>query len=142
VEIDDIVEGLTDEERNRAAERIPAWLEKAGPMLSELEPRALKWRAENIACPLLENSRCMAYGKRPMSCRTFFAAGNPDDCAMPNRARQKFLEHNPALWISSLPMLFAHTKAVTMDHVGVLLAERLNGIKVESEARFIVETWA
>lgn len=142
-EVDYIVAGFTEDQRQRVAERTKAWLVKAEPMLRMVPTikdevlDALVYRNQNLPCPLLEGGLCMVYERRPMGCRTFLATGDPNDCAMPMRKHQKFAEFDwgNRTWVQLWQAWFADTNRAVMDHVGVLLAERLLGEHPQSTVR-------
>lgn len=140
-----IVEGLSPEEKERIIPRLKVWLEKtaamrAGPVLESTGmPDAFDFRDLKATCPLLEDGLCMVYERRPMSCRQFFALGNPDDCRMPMRRHQKFAEFDPKA--NAYTMLFEEwvvknrvPKLIT-DMLGVFLAELLLGQDLPSTGR-------
>lgn len=139
-QIDHIVAGLTPEQIEEVKAKLPNWIAKSEELRTKHErPGALAWRALHLACPLLKDGLCMAYDRRPMDCRIFFATGNPDDCKMPARAHQKFAAYSGYCmqtmvrpWVESARQ--ART-AIVLDHISVLLAERLLHLRVESAAR-------
>lgn len=137
--IDHIIAGMTPEQIEEVKARLPAWLEKTAEARKLERPKVHDYRDLNVACPLLKDGLCSVYDRRPLDCRIWFAIGNPDDCAMPARKHQKFTEYTDEAmsklcepWVLSTLVMEGE---VVMDHIGVLLAERLLNIKVESAAR-------
>lgn len=148
-EIDHIVAGLSPELKARVIERLRVWLVKAKPMLEkEAEQNGYidgyVYRDMKLTCPLLEDGLCSVYDRRPMGCRLFLATGNPDNCKMPMRRNQKFLDidygKNPDFW-NGLFNQWIHCQPGTYvtDHIGVLLAERLLGEFHHSTMRCVIE---
>jgi Fe-S-cluster containining protein len=144
VEVDYMLEGLDANQLARIKERTAEWLQKVQPFLSE-EPGgdglidAFPYRDAKITCPLLENNECMVYERRPMGCRMFFATGNPDDCRMPMRRRQRIahISMEQPQWRGLFSRWFSDRKPgdTIMDHLGVLLANKLLGLKIKSSVR-------
>jgi len=137
--IDHIIAGLTPEQIEEVKAKLPAWLEKTAEARKVDRPKAHDYRELNVACPLLKDGLCSAYDRRPLDCRIWFAIGNPDDCAMPARKHQKFAEYTDEVmamlcrpWVEST---LVQEGEVIMDHIGVLLAERLLGMDIPSAAR-------
>jgi len=140
-EVDHMLDMLTDEQRKRVTERTRTWINKATPFFSATYDNGLvdafAYRDANIECPFLENHLCMVYERRPMGCRTFFATGNPDHCKMPERRQQKIAEidfSHPA-WMSLWSRLSEGKSILLLEHVGILLAEKLLNEHYESSAR-------
>lgn len=133
-EADYVLAALTDDQRERVKERLPLWLERVRELLKQDMPSATDWRNVNAPCPLLERGLCIVYERRPYSCRAFFALGNPDDCRMPARVHQKFADfpHPGPLDVASMAYFNASQDGIRLDNLGVFLAEKLLGEKVES----------
>lgn len=139
-QIDHIIEGMTPEQIEEVKARLPAWLEKtAGMRARDREKSAIPYRELNVACPLLKDGLCSVYDRRPLDCRIWFAIGNPDDCAMLARKHQKFAEYpNEAMELLCRPWIQSAMEEdgeIVMDHIGVLLAERLLGMNIPSAGR-------
>jgi Fe-S-cluster containining protein len=143
-QIDHIIAGMTPEQIEEVKAKLPEWLEKTKDMRARSRQKsAIPYRELNVPCPLLKNGLCSVYDRRPLDCRIFFAIGNPDDCAMPARKHQKFAEY-PTHVMGYLCGPWAKDTLETegeivMDHIGVLLAERLLGLSVPSAGRLEVE---
>jgi Fe-S-cluster containining protein len=138
-QIDHIIEGMSADQIEYVKVQLSAWLEATKEIRKIQRPGAHEYRDLVIPCPLLRNGLCSAYERRPVDCRIWFAIGHPDDCAMPARKHQKFADYpmetkTEIIW----PFFEAGIEVngeVHLDHIGVLLAERLLGIEVESAAR-------
>lgn len=139
--IDHIIAGMTPEQIEEVKAKLPAWLERTEQARKEERPASLSYLALRAACPLLKDGMCSVYERRPMDCRIWFAMGNPDDCAGfgERRKHQKI-----ACWPDEAMAYFCRPwmqstleeeGEIVMDHIGVLLAERLLNIEVESAAR-------
>lgn len=133
-EADHILEALTAEQKAEVIERLNVWIQKVTPVLPKGELFSDEYRKLDAPCPLLKNGLCMVYSRRPMGCRTFFALGNPKDCDLPNRAHQKFSKFSDDLFLNmGIPAMVGGR--LLLDHLGVLFAERLLGLKLFSAAR-------
>lgn len=137
--IDHIIAGMTPEQIEEVKAKLPAWLEKTAEARKVERPKAHDYRELNVACPLLKDGLCSVYDRRPLDCRIWFAIGNPEDCAMPARKHQKFTEYSDKAmamlcgpWIQST---LVNEGEIVMDHIGVLLAERLLGMDIPSAGR-------
>lgn len=138
--IDHIISGMSPEQIEEVKARLPAWLEKTNHMRnSQKRPRAHDYRELNVPCPLLKDGLCSVYERRPLDCRIWFAIGNPDDCAMPARKHQKFADYTKEAmaklctpWMQST---LEEEGEIIVDHIGVLLAERLLGMDIPSAGR-------
>lgn len=135
LEVDDIVEALTDTQKKAVKQRLKKWITKVKDLLVLNMSDTIEWRKREATCPLLEDGLCMVYQHRPYSCREFYAIDNPHNCMMPNRGHQQFAKFNPALMFTPLAKLKAANKTLVIDNLGVLLAERLLGIKLKSGSR-------
>lgn len=140
-EVDHMLESLTKEQRQRVKSRTETWLQLAAPFFIGTAYKGLAdafaYRDANIKCPFLENNLCMVYERRPMGCRTFFATGNPDHCKMPDRRQQKIAEFdfNHPAWLQLFSQLSEGRDRFLMEHVGLLLADKLLNQHYESSAR-------
>jgi Fe-S-cluster containining protein len=140
-EVDHMLDMLTEDQRHRVKERTKTWLTKAMPFFDITNDKGLAdafaYRDANIECPFLENHLCMVYERRPMGCRTFFATGNPDHCKMPERRQQKIAEidfSHPA-WMNLWSGFAEDKSTLLMEHVGILVADKLLNEHYESSAR-------
>lgn len=91
-----------------------------------------------IGCPLLDQVKgeCMAYGARPVSCRTHIAVGGRSRCAdLHKRPDQKFATVPPEVQSSTVLALVGSqpTSLVEFDHLGLWLAE-IAGAKIRASA--------
>lgn len=140
--IDHIIAGMTPEQIEEVKAKLPAWLEQTEKMRNEQErPSSLDYLALRAPCPLLKNGMCSVYERRPLDCRIWLAMGNPDDCAGFGERRRK---QKIADWPGNAMQIFARPWAIdtmekegeiVMDHIGVLLAERLLGMNIPSAGR-------
>lgn len=138
-QVDHMIEGLTPEQIEEVKANLPAWLEATVEFRKQQRPNAFAYRLKKIPCPLLKDGKCMAYERRPLDCRIFFATGSSADCELPARKHQKFADYPEATmavftdrWIHLGLMADGE---VVMDHIGVLLAERLMGLSIPSTGR-------
>lgn len=146
-EVEHMIGGLTDEQRARVTKRTETWIEqsvevrKAKPSEATDFIDAFDYLERKIPCPLLEGGLCMVYERRPMSCRTHFAIGNPDDCLMPNRRHQKFAlpDYSNPTWGQLFRAWNAPPKTTLLDHIGVHLAQQLLGLTIESSMAHRIE---
>lgn len=140
--VDYIIDGMTSEQRAEAAKSASAWMnsvrDRAIDLIAQERPRATEWRARNIPCPLLKDGACSVYDRRPIDCRLFAATGNPNDCAMPMRKHQKFADYPQHQLDQLMIPWFKVPGTIVLDHLGILLAERLTGEGLNSGARMIV----
>lgn len=134
-EIDDIVDSLTDAQKDAVRERLEIWIKKVRHLLPRSMPNAFEWRWQEAMCPLLESGMCMVYEKRPMGCRQFYAKENPDHCRMPARIKQKYANMNPELFVPAVGLLLSQNPVIILDNMGVLLAERLLNRHLQSGSR-------
>lgn len=138
-QIDHIIAGLTPEQIEEVKAKLPAWLEATAQARTEHRPHAHAYRELNAACPLLKDGRCSAYDRRPLDCRIWFATGKPEGCAMPARKKQgiaEYPDHVMALLCNDWVLDgMEQDGEVVMDHIGVLLAERLLGLNIPSAGR-------
>lgn len=130
-EVDYILEAMTPEQKAEVSAKVAAWMDKVTPILPQNMPDAVQYRQLDAPCPLLKNKLCSVYERRPFGCRTWLAIGNAKDCNLPTRSHQKFA-------IMPREMFHFLGKPATvggflvLDHLGVLLAERLLGVKIQS----------
>ncbi len=139
-EVDYILAGLTDDQKEQVADKVCDWLEKVSGILHEKMPDAVKYRQLEAPCPLLKNGLCSVYERRPMGCRSFFALGNPLDCNLPARKHQKFATI-PDKFFFFVGIPPALNDVFIQDHLGVLLLERLHGIGHFSGSRREIPKW-
>jgi Fe-S-cluster containining protein len=133
-EVEDIVTHLSDEQKDVIKEKLLVWIEKTKGILGEKMPAAVKYRALNAVCPFLKDGLCSIYERRPTSCRAWYATGKPEDCELPAREHQQFAtipeQIHPFIGVQA-----RLNGEITTDHFGVLLAQRLLGIKIKSASR-------
>lgn len=137
-EVDHLIEPMTPEQRAEVAGKLNAWLEKVRAILPERMPHAIKYRELNAPCPLLKDGLCSVYDRRPFGCRAYFAIGNPQDCELPARKRQKFSIFPDGVFRSSGPPATVNG-VLRLDHLGVWLLDRLLGVQVHSASRMTLE---
>ncbi len=133
-EVDHLLEPLSPVERAEVAGRLPAWLAATEAIRAVKMPDATAYRFLSVPCPLLKNNLCSVYARRPFGCRTFFATGDPENCELPARTHQKFMVIPNAIFEHMGPPA-AVDGFVTLDHMGVILAERLLGGSYASASR-------
>ena len=122
--------------------RVLEWMQRTTLVRSEEQQiEAMKYRNMRIKCPMLcpETGLCLAYAVRPMGCRTFYAIGKAEDCQLPNRAHQKFVVFNKKTEAVIMRQYFLDCLAsdgkIVMDHIGVLLFEKLFDKQASSKSR-------
>lgn len=122
--------------------RVIEWMQRTTPVRSEEEQiDAHKYRAMRIKCPMLcpDTGLCLAYACRPMGCRTFCAIGKAEDCQIPARKNQKFIQFNKQTEAIIMRQYFidclTNDGAIVMDHIGVLLFEKLFDKQAPSKSR-------
>lgn len=128
-----IIESLTPEQTVEIKMKLPEWLAKTKPVMNQYRPNAMAYRNLKAPCVLLKNGLCSVYPRRPIGCRTWFALKNPSDCDLPQRQHQKFAEFGPGLAREAGVLMVNGT--VILDHLGVLLAEKLLGLSIPSASR-------
>ena len=140
-EVQWMLDSLTPEQLSYVRHRTTVWGLKAidTGMMNEQRPSAYKWITYKIPCPFLKDKKCIAYDRRPMSCRMWFARSNPENCDMPGRLHQLHASFPPENPGNSKPLTdyfhqHVENKTLHMDHLGVILVELLFGIKMESGA--------
>lgn len=140
-EVDWILDKFTPQQIEELKPRVQQWLIKAQPGLhwDNGKKFGIKWRFLQNMCPLLKDGKCMAYDRRPIGCHTFFAHKDPDKCAWPHRTKQYFadfqsedgspsaLDHIQAEFVATQDMVYS-------DHLGVMLARKLLGLNIRSNA--------
>lgn len=122
--------------------RVLEWMRSTTAVRYEEEQiDATKYRQMRIKCPMLcpDAGLCLVYANRPMGCRTFFATGNPDHCKLPERTHQKFAIFNKNTEAEIMRHYFMdclnQDSAIVLDHIGVLLFEKLFDKKAPSKSR-------
>ncbi len=131
-EIDAMLGGLTQAQRTQVAVNTMRWIPKSLPFIKQERPNAFPYRLANIPCPFLgQDGRCMAYENRPMDCRMFIALGDPKDCAMPARIKQKYAEYGPLpnAFFEVQQAYMADNLPLEMDHIGAHLARKVLGLR-------------
>lgn len=133
-----LVAGLTPEKRTRVIPRLRRWLTQVtlSGLLRESQPHVSLWRMMQAWCPLLEDGKCVAYERRPYGCRAHLAIGDPDACADDTRRGAQTYMECPQAGAESIADALDEHGALTMDNLGVWLAEMLIGNKIKSAARW------
>lgn len=132
---------LTEDEREEVRARTRAWLiqVKASGLLSEPTPHVVLWRSMNVYCPLLAGGVCMAYQRRPVSCRVHLALRDPSFCFDDSKRHEQRYAECPEMNANGLAEEAlgpnGEPGAVMLDNLGVWLAELLLDKKVPSAAR-------
>jgi Fe-S-cluster containining protein len=136
-----ILEMLTPEQIEEIKLKLPAWLKATRPLMDEKEcfgecsyNFSLAYRRLNAPCVLLKNNLCSVYPRRPFGCRTWFALKNPEHCQLPDREHQQFAYFTDDLFRAVGSMTFVNDRLV-LDHLGILLAEKLLGLTCPSASR-------
>lgn len=122
-----IIEGLSGKQIEELKVKVKAWMEQFKPyQFAEVRDGLINgyvYLESDIKCPLLVGNLCGAYERRPMGCRSYFAAGNPENCKLPNRKTQ--LIGGPPFGHPKMRIAFDHLLSVSgvfhMDHLGVHL---------------------
>ena len=122
--------------------RVIEWMQQTTLIRrTEKQMDAFTYREHRIKCPMLcpETGLCLAYAVRPMGCRTFFAIGNKADCQLPNRKHQKFVIFNKQtealICRDYLVNCLTHDGKIVLDHIGVMLFEKLFNKQAPSASR-------
>lgn len=147
-EIEAMLETLTDEQRAEVAVATQTWLFRVqnNPIIRALFredplPDAVLYRHLRLPCPFLKNHRCIAYERRPVTCRLFMVSGPRAACEdLSRRGKQEFVL-TPDLQTVAIGVLTIGLDNYHYDHIGVILAEILLGIKMESAARLAPSPW-
>lgn len=129
-EVDAMLALLTPEETERVKQRTSEWIVRFHPFMDVKRPPAIPYRELKLTCPLLENGLCMGYEARPFGCRTCLAKSNPKNCSLPMRKHQKYAVVPPMLE-ARLILPFC-VDGFELDHIGVILANRLLGTSIKS----------
>jgi len=96
-EVDEIAErvrSMPTAKRARVLERTRQWLagmRAAGLDPDDTWPDLRTYHRAHLACPLLEDNRCLTYDLRPMSCRAHYVVA-PDANGCANRAEVPTIE--------------------------------------------------
>ena len=140
-EVRDLLELLTDEEREEVKTKTSAWLERflAAGYKEQIEPGAFDYRRLNLWCPLLKNGLCSAYERRPLACRVHIAYESSKGCEDDNlRPKQKFATFPDFIKSLNAQRLegLEDGEVEIYDHLGVLLAMELLGYLEPTAARF------
>ncbi len=131
-----ILEAVKPADLDQLRANLQEWLFKTRSLRGEYFPKALKWLGLNVPCPLLKDGLCSVYERRPFSCRVWFAMEKPENCQLPARRNQKFAEFNSRIFVRMGVPASVGGKIV-MDHMSVLLAEKLLGLEIPSGSREI-----
>lgn len=136
-EVDYILESLSEVDKAIIAAKLPEWIEKVKPLLNQNcieEKLALSYRLLNAPCVFLKDGLCSVYERRPMGCRVYFAYSNPENCEGPEREHQMFAKFPDKLF-EHVGMPATVNGYIVLEHLGLLLAERLLGVKLKSGSR-------
>ncbi len=138
-EIEHALASLTTDELDYVQARTAQWIRQVQPSgLLQVElPSAFAWRALKTPCPFLRENLCMIYNRRPASCRTHLAVGDPKNCHDDElRKHQTFaISHEMERNITFVAV--AKYKGGNQDHLGVWLA-RFFGTILQSATRYHV----
>jgi hypothetical protein len=85
-------------------------LAKSSGLFAEERPSVFEWLKWKIACPLLEDGKCIAYDRRPAACRAHLAVGLPQKC-------EDDREHQ--LFAGSAKQSFGMSSAIISHHFGL-----------------------
>jgi Fe-S-cluster containining protein len=132
-----LLEYLTPEQTAEVKIKLPAWLAPTAPLLPQNMPDAVAWRSLRAPCVLLKNGLCSVYPRRPMGCRVWFALKNPDQCELPHRRHQLYASFPTDRVAGTINELVFVNDRFILDHLGVLLAEKLLGLKIPSGSRIL-----
>jgi Fe-S-cluster containining protein len=140
-EVQHIIEILRPEQIAELKVKLPAWLEQTASLLNQKMPDAIAYRRLNVPCVLLNGGLglCSVYERRPFGCRTWFALKKPADCDLPARKHQKYTNFMPGIaYATGVPVSL--NGKVILDHLAILLAEKLLGLDIPSASRRTEET--
>lgn len=130
-EVEYLVSALTPEQKVVVTARLKESLAKfrAAGMFDYDLPPVMKWLELNIQCPLLEDGACMVYERRPISCRSHSAVGNPDDCTNSRENQHYPLSKEHSAMCGKMIVMFhlADEKSFTQDNLLALLEKELLG---------------
>lgn len=129
-----ILEILTPEQISAVKARLLEWLARTKPLMNQDMPDAVEYRKLNAPCVFLQGGLCSVYSRRPHGCRVWFALTNPENCDLPARKHQKYTIFPETLFEAIGSITCVNDKLI-LDHMGVLLAEKLLGIKMSSASR-------
>lgn len=146
-EVEYMVADLDPEHRARATEKTKVWWDgfvAAGlddapvPEKGGGYQHLLKYRAQKLWCPLLENGLCSVYSRRPSSCRIHVAIRSPARCERDElRPKQVFALTDQQDGVEGEAMRLLTGGATRflfqMDHLGIWLGHLLLG-KTERSA--------
>lgn len=138
-----MLDSLTAEQLEYVRDKTREWSVKAvgTGLLRESRPHVTKWLPHKIPCPFLKDKRCIAYERRPMSCRLWFARSNPENCDFPGREHQQLAHFPPKMGGPEMTWFDEQMKdgTVHMDHLGAVLSELLFGINLGTKDRVTSE---
>ena len=151
-EVQHIIDALSPEQLEALKERTRAWLEKfrssglhktrkervrSGSTDSTQDySRLLRYRAQNLWCPLLKDGLCSTYANRPLGCRTHAAIGHPAKCEQDDKRPKQVFLVTPSWPAEILGALSgdAPGSLYEFDHLGVWLSILLLGESEQSAA--------
>jgi Fe-S-cluster containining protein len=132
--------------RQRVLQRARAWVQAFEPSALRMQeqPDVLEYRQLRLACPLLEDGECLVYEDRPNGCRAHVALGPRERCEDHSKRRDQMFMMNNEFMAGAMMKLAAGVAVdghaeLLMEHLGLLLAEALLGIKVKSETRTLLQ---
>jgi Fe-S-cluster containining protein len=134
-EVEYILESLTPAQIDDLKPKLAEWLVRTSELRKVRFPKVEQYLGAKIPCVLLENGLCSVYERRPFGCRVWFAIGDPENCKLPMRRNQGIAQF-------SFDQLFAFigppapvNGRFILDHLGVLLAEKILGLNIPSASR-------
>jgi len=133
-EVIHILEYLTPEQIAEVKIKLVDWLAKTKPLMDQNMPGAVAYRQLKAPCVLLKNGLCSVYPRRPYGCRAWFAFQNPGNCDLPYREHQGYAQFSNKIFEVLNGLVFINGKHI-IDHLGILLAEKLLGRKRPSGSR-------
>jgi len=139
-EVELAVQSIKPQDLDYVTRQTANWVKiaKESGLLKQEQPHVLDWLKMQLPCPFLRGGECVVYEARPISCRAHNALDDAALChTLEGRKRQRY-----ATWVE-LNMAATNMLAVVVssvhDHLGVFLAAKLLGSKVESAATVSIE---
>lgn len=135
-----IVDGILPEQLPHIVAQTRRWLTQvqASGLLQEPEPHVYLWRMMNAWCPLLQDGRCLAYTRRPVSCRLHLAIAAPEACEDDEARKRQRYAFTPEVNGDAMVAELEEFGEMEMNHLGAWLAEMLLGKKVKTPAHYTV----
>lgn len=131
-----ILDGLNIVQRVALSQYVQRAVELIKPfgLFDKDMPPVLEWLKMKLACPFLEEGKCMVYERRPYACRIHLAVNDPDWCR-DRRMEQKYpmFDDKGQMALGKATML-AHMEDGEMrfDNMLALLDRALNGSDLET----------